>query len=372
MKFEVRNNGTLVTTATGTTVNLTGLTPATKYTVGVTPTNGLDKGVEATVIFTTLSAAPNPNLFSLLYWLAHKTASSSNHVVNITLKPSTTYTVSTSYPDPTSSYYDMWADKSGVSMSSSSDPLSKSHPRTITTGSDGVIVVQIRDTPAGPEIESGQYWIKIEEGTVATAWVAAEADRTVMVPSDDTITVSYYEYAIGTEPDGLGTGPYGLGGSEPKTIVPTSSKVADGKTTLVLPIEYTPTGQVTQHHDGNWYLTTGYKTLLFELAHATPLPDDNTGTTQPSQPAEITWSTSDGTTGLKDGATVKTSVGHTMTVTPTAPHKVTSIVSAPSSTWMSTAISGTGFSFTPKAARTYSITVQLDTGDQVTFSLSGA
>lgn len=61
-----------------------------------------------------------------------------------------------------------------------------------------------------------------------------------------------------------------------------------------------------------------------------------------------------------------------MTVTPTAPHKVTTIVSAPSSTWMGTAISGTGFSFTPKAMRAEQITVQLDTGDQVTFSLSGA
>lgn len=56
MKFEVIQNGVLVSTTPSTTINLTGLTPSTKYTVSVTPSNGLEKGTAATLAFTTASA----------------------------------------------------------------------------------------------------------------------------------------------------------------------------------------------------------------------------------------------------------------------------------------------------------------------------
>lgn len=98
------------------------------------------------------------------------------------------------------------------------------------------------------------------------------------------ITVSYYEYALGTEPEGLGTGPYGLGGSDPKLI---DSKVQypDANTAKVtLPANYNLAGEPTQGPDGNWYLTDGYKTLQFKIGDGDGTTDggddsgDSTGT----------------------------------------------------------------------------------------------
>ena len=146
MKYEVTSNGTLVSTVSGTTINLTGLTPATKYSLKVVPTNGLEIGSAATVTFTTLAAAPNPNIFSVLQWIAKSTGTSSMHQFQYVLKPSTTYTVSTSYLDPSGGYYyDMWCDKKSVALSSGVNPLSKSKVRKITTDADGILVLGIRD-----------------------------------------------------------------------------------------------------------------------------------------------------------------------------------------------------------------------------------
>lgn len=78
------------------------------------------------------------------------------------------------------------------------------------------------------------------------------------------VVVHYYEYAIGTESDGFGTGPYGLGESAVQTI---SAKVdyPDDDTCIVhLPLSYALTGVVT-YKDGYWYLIDGYKTLRFDL-----------------------------------------------------------------------------------------------------------
>ena len=113
---------------------------------------------------------------------------------------------------------------------------------------------------------AGTYWIKIEEGSAATAWVAAVADRSVTVPTSGDISVTAYDYAIGTEPNGLGSGPSGLGETNVKTLDATTKTVANGATTLVLPIDYTPTGPLAQGPDGSWYLITGYHTLKFRLA----------------------------------------------------------------------------------------------------------
>lgn len=78
------------------------------------------------------------------------------------------------------------------------------------------------------------------------------------------VVVHYYEYAIGTETDGFGTGPYGLGETSTQTI---SCKVdyPDDDTVIVhLPLAYALTGVVT-YNDGYWYLIDGYKTLRFDL-----------------------------------------------------------------------------------------------------------
>lgn len=267
MKFAVKSNGVLVTTVSGTSIDLTGLTENTAYTVTVTPENGLDLGTSAKATFTTLSAAPNPNLWSLLEWLAKSTDTSSMHQLQYTLKPSTAYTVSTNYPDPSGGYYyDMWADKKSVALSSGVNPLSKSKARHITTGSDGIIVLGIRDGTTEDGVAAGTTWVKIEEGATATAWVAAVADRTVTIPATATsITVESYVDAIGTETNGLGTSTYGLGGSDPQTVTPTKVTTGANSTTVVLPIDYTPTGSITKHEDGAYYLITGNKTLRFTL-----------------------------------------------------------------------------------------------------------
>lgn len=91
------------------------------------------------------------------------------------------------------------------------------------------------------------------------------------------ITVSYYEYAIGTETDGLGTGPFGLAGSEPKTIQATVSYPDANTAKVTLPVAYKLTGTPEKHADGNWYLTDGYKTLRFEISSANGSSGTTTG-----------------------------------------------------------------------------------------------
>lgn len=78
------------------------------------------------------------------------------------------------------------------------------------------------------------------------------------------VVVHYYEYAIGTETDGFGTGPYGLGESAVQTI-PAQVDYPDEETCIVhLPLSYALTGVVT-YKAGYWYLIDGYKTLRFDL-----------------------------------------------------------------------------------------------------------
>ncbi|WP_125703687.1 hypothetical protein [Lacticaseibacillus daqingensis] len=81
------------------------------------------------------------------------------------------------------------------------------------------------------------------------------------------ISVSYYEYALGTEPDGLGTGPYGLGGSEPQDVPYIAISWSDANTAKVaLPVVYKDVvadGTLKAMADGSWTLTAGYKTLRF-------------------------------------------------------------------------------------------------------------
>lgn len=97
--------------------------------------------------------------------------------------------------------------------------------------------------------------------TSATATIPVNLGR--QVP----ISVSYYEYAIGTEPDGLGTGPYGLGGSEPQDVSAIAVTWTDSNTANVaLPVTYkdvVANGTLKAMADGSWTLTDGYKTLRF-------------------------------------------------------------------------------------------------------------
>ena len=78
------------------------------------------------------------------------------------------------------------------------------------------------------------------------------------------VVVHYYEYAIGTETDGFGTGPYGLGESAVQTITCKVDYPDDDMCIVHLPIAFALTGVVT-YKDGYWYLIDGYKTLRFDL-----------------------------------------------------------------------------------------------------------
>ncbi|WP_461223852.1 phage tail spike protein [Lacticaseibacillus suihuaensis] len=124
--------------------------------------------LDGTTDFTT--SKPQPNLFNLATWMAGATATNSMIVGNIVLASNTTYTISTNYADPAtgSYYYDVWADKKSVALSSGVNPISASKSRTITTGSDGIIVLGIRDgAPSDTLTTSKTTWIQIDLGTKA-------------------------------------------------------------------------------------------------------------------------------------------------------------------------------------------------------------
>lgn len=80
------------------------------------------------------------------------------------------------------------------------------------------------------------------------------------------VVVQYYEYAIGTETHGLGTGPYGIGEAFTKTI-PCNVSYPDDDTVIVhLPLSYALKGDLT-YKNGYWYLIDGYKTIRFDLGY---------------------------------------------------------------------------------------------------------
>lgn len=106
---------------------------------------------------------PNENLFSVDEWLK-KPDLSSNGVpyMNISGKPSTAYTLSTNIPRITN--FDVFLFKDSEAVGSNVNGVDNNNPRTITTSSTGNIKVAMRNY----ELSSGEYWIKLEEGSAAT------------------------------------------------------------------------------------------------------------------------------------------------------------------------------------------------------------
>ena len=79
------------------------------------------------------------------------------------------------------------------------------------------------------------------------------------------VKVHYYEYALGTEPDGIGTGPKGSFGGTNNVDVPATVEYKDANTLLVhLPTNYRLTGAPIFEQD-KWRLIDGYKALSFDL-----------------------------------------------------------------------------------------------------------
>lgn len=82
-----------------------------------------------------------------------------------------------------------------------------------------------------------------------------------------TVTVVYYEYALGTEPNGLGTGPEGTFGGTPSKTLESTVSYPDANTAKIdLPVGFKLTGDpVFQPADNRWYIIDGYRTLRFDL-----------------------------------------------------------------------------------------------------------
>lgn len=79
------------------------------------------------------------------------------------------------------------------------------------------------------------------------------------------VQVQYYEYAIGTEPKGLGAGPSSsFGGINYKNVAVTVDYPDVNSCVVHLPAQYQMAGQIKQIY-GAWYLIDGYKTLKFIL-----------------------------------------------------------------------------------------------------------
>lgn len=95
------------------------------------------------------------------------------------------------------------------------------------------------------------------------------AGFTVKIPHNQnrnpTVKVMYYEFALGTEPCGLGTGPsHSFGGMNYKDV-PNEVKYLDNNNVLIsLPLEYASNNSAIYKH-GCWYLINDHKTLKFDL-----------------------------------------------------------------------------------------------------------
>jgi len=81
------------------------------------------------------------------------------------------------------------------------------------------------------------------------------------------VNILYYEYAIGTETGGLGTGPSNSFGGTNFTSVAPQVDYQDLNTVVIhLPTVYSMHGTV-EYKNGYWYLIDGYKTLRFDLGN---------------------------------------------------------------------------------------------------------
>lgn len=79
------------------------------------------------------------------------------------------------------------------------------------------------------------------------------------------VSILYYEYAIGTEPNGLGTGPtVSFGGTNFTSVAPQVDYTDLNTVVIHLPTVYQMNGTV-EYKNGYWYLIDGYKTLRIDL-----------------------------------------------------------------------------------------------------------
>ncbi len=111
------------------------------------------------------------NYFSVAKWesITNKPTSTSVPYMTVDgLKSNTKYTVSTNIPERGDAYYDVFAstDFDITPASSNANGLSSAKPKQVTSNGNGQLDVAIRDH----DLSSGEWWVKVEEGEVATPW----------------------------------------------------------------------------------------------------------------------------------------------------------------------------------------------------------
>lgn len=79
------------------------------------------------------------------------------------------------------------------------------------------------------------------------------------------VVVTAYDYAIGTEPEGLATGPAGYFGGVNLRTVPTYVEYEPSLVTLHMPADYKLTGQISKANEKELVLIEGVHALSFEL-----------------------------------------------------------------------------------------------------------
>lgn len=126
------------------------------------------------------------------------------------------------------------------------------------------------------------------------------------------VIVSYYEDAIGTETNGLGTAPAGLGEVNTQTVS-VMVTYPDANTAVVnMPMKYKLNGTPQPMLDGNFYLIDGNKTLKFDIGGALkPKPNLISGTSWQEQTGTIPvhdWQWTWHEIALKKGDTITYSV----------------------------------------------------------------
>lgn len=128
----------------------------------------------------------NRNYFSIKAWNTKPSLSSSGvPYMDIKLLPNTQYTLSTNIPDR-SGLYDVFFFKGTDVISSNSNGVAKAKPRTLTTDSDGVLKVGMREY----DLSSG-YWIMLSLGNKPVDWQPAV--------EDDMLFTAYSNSVDGTE-----------------------------------------------------------------------------------------------------------------------------------------------------------------------------
>lgn len=81
------------------------------------------------------------------------------------------------------------------------------------------------------------------------------------------VTAQYFEYAIGTEPDGFGNGPEGSFGGIGYKDVPVEVQYIDANTCIVnMPKDYQMDNPPEKKPDGNWYIIQDQKTIQIKLS----------------------------------------------------------------------------------------------------------